>query len=278
MKKITVMIVPPGSSKIFKFQLGRIPFLLLTAVLLGVLVYSVWMIFNFSTFIYEKEKNKTLASRYDLLVKEREEDKKKLEKIRKDLSEMESLLGKISNLIGVDMSFEKTAEERFDESTYESKWIGDTLKEYSYISRDSFLRLSTPAYIPLNGWISSRFDYRQSPFTSERLFHYGVDIIAPEGRIIRAASDGIVVNIKNDDILGKVIYIYHRWGYVTIYGHTSQVYKSIGDTVTMGEPIGEVGVTGKTTGPHLHYQIELLNMPVNPEISGMKIANKTLIR
>jgi murein DD-endopeptidase MepM/ murein hydrolase activator NlpD len=278
MKKITVMIVPPGSSKIFKLQLNKLLFALMIVLLLGILVYSGWMIFNFSTYIYEKEKNKTLAARYELLVKEREEDKKKLEKIRKDLSEMETLLGKISNLIGVDVALDIPPEDQFDETAYETKWIGDTLKEYNYISRDNFLRLSTPAFIPVNGWISSRFDYRQSSFTSEKLFHYGVDIIAPQGRIIRAAADGIVANIRDDEVLGKVIYIYHRWGYVSLYGHTRKAFKAVGDKVTMGEAIGEVGVTGRTTGPHLHFQIDLLNVPVNPEISGMKIANKTLIQ
>ncbi len=277
MKKITVMIVPPGSSNIIKFQLNRILFYAMVALLLFVIGYTVWMVDNFSTYMYEKKKNKTLAARYEMLVREREEDKRKLEEIRKDLAEMEGVLVKISDLVGVDMTVDMPRDE-FDDSEYETKWIGDKLREYNYITRDSFLLLATPQFIPVGGWISSRFDKRYSPFSDDYAFHYGVDIVAPVSRKIRAASDGRVINIKDDPILGKVLYVYNRWGFVTVYGHNDKIYKNIGDAVTLGEEIAEVGNTGKSTGPHLHFQIELGNIPVDPEYSGMRVANKTLLR
>ncbi len=277
MKKITIMVVPPGSSNIFKFQLNKYLFAGLVALLLFVAVYTVWMMTNFSSYVYQKEKNKTLAMRYEMLVKEREEDKRKLEKIRKDLADMEGVLGKISDLVGVDMVAEMPREE-YDDSDYETKWIGDKLKEYNYITRDSFLRLSTPQFIPVDGWISSRFGKRLSPFTNEQVFHAAVDIVAPVGRKVRSASDGVVINIKNDPALGKVLYVYNRWGFVSIYAHNDKIYRNIGDSVKLGEEIAEVGITGKTTGPHLHFQLEMNNLPVDPEYSGMRVANKTLLR
>jgi len=105
-----------------------------------------------------------------------------------------------------------------------------------------------------------------------------VDIVAPVGRKVRSASDGVVINIKNDPALGKVLYVYNRWGFVSIYAHNDKIYRNIGDSVKLGEEIAEVGITGKTTGPHLHFQLEMNNLPVDPEYSGMRVANKTLLR
>lgn len=279
MKKITIMIIPPGSSRVIKFQLAYPAFYFILLVLVFVFIYSIWLIFNFSNYNWEKQKTKELKKRYAVLVKEREKDRKRLANIRKELSDMETMLKKVSSLMGINTGYNYNSSQSDNlENDYETKWLGDKLKEYNYISRDSFLRLTTPLFIPVEGWISSGFGKRKSPFTGETMFHLGVDIVAPEGRKVRAAADGIVINITDDTALGKVIYLLNNYGYVSIYGHNSKIFKHIGDTVKVGEVIAEIGVTGKTTGPHLHYQLELLNLPINPAYSGMKISDKKIIK
>ena len=77
MKKFTIIIIPPGSTKMKKLRLGKIPFFMLVLFLLLVIAYSVWLAFNFSSYVYQKEKNEQLSSRYETLVKERKKDKQK---------------------------------------------------------------------------------------------------------------------------------------------------------------------------------------------------------
>ncbi|TYB32197.1 MAG: M23 family metallopeptidase [Candidatus Mcinerneyibacterium aminivorans] len=275
MKKFTIIIIPPGSTKMKKLRLGKIPFFMLVLFLLLVITYSVWLAFNFSSYVYQKEKNEQLSARYDTLVKERKKDKQKLKKIKKELSQLENMMGKISNIMGVKIDKEVNNKKDYYQS-YEKKWIGEKLKEYNYVTRDSYMNLSAPKFIPVSGWISSRFGTRKSPYTSKNEFHPAVDIIAPMGRTIRAAASGKVVNIKEDPTMGKVLYIYNKWGYLTKYAHNNKIFVNIGDKVEIGDKIAEVGVSGKTTGPHLHFQMELLRIPVDPEKYGMELSDKRI--
>lgn len=275
MKKFTIIIIPPGSTKMKKFRLGKIPFTLLILLLLLIIGYSVWLAFNLSSYVYQKEKIEKLSSRYDTLVKERKKDKKKLKKIKNELSNIENMMGKISNIMGVEINKKINNKKNYYQS-YEKKWIGEKLKEYNYVTRDSYMNLSAPKFIPVSGWISSRFGMRKSPYTSKEEFHPAVDIIAPMERTIRAACSGKVINIEENSTMGKVLYIYNKWGYITKYAHNNKIFVNVGDEVEIGDKIAQVGVSGKTTGPHLHFQIELLNIPIDPEKYGMKLSDKRI--
>ena len=90
-----------------------------------------------------------------------------------------------------------------------------------------------------------------------------VDLAAAVGTTVRAALDGKVVVIGNNPVLGNYILIRHQISYSTLYGHLSQVWVSRGATVTRGQRIGAVGNTGKSTGPHLHFEIRRRGVPIN---------------
>ena len=277
MKKFTFIIIPPGSTKMIKFKVNKVIFSLIVLFVLFVLSYTVWIIFNFSSYTYQKERNKVLSKRYNELVNERENDKKKLKKIKSDLAQMEKMLDKISGIMGVNIG-EKIDNNSEYYQNYEKKWVGNKLKEYNYVTRDSYLNLATPKFIPVSGWISSRFSKRKSPFTGKKEFHPAVDIVAPEGRIIRAGSSGKVIKIEENSNMGKVLYVYNKWGFVTIYAHNKRIFKTVGDEVNIGDKIAEVGITGNTTGPHLHYQVNLLNIPVDPEKYGLRLNDKKIMK
>lgn len=123
---------------------------------------------------------------------------------------------------------------------------------------------STPAIRPTKGWVTSGFGYRTSPFTGQRVFHKALDIATQEGTPVVASADGIVTHAGSKGLLGKVIIIDHGHGMVTRYGHLSKTEKRSGEAVKRGDVIGLVGTTGRTTGPHLHYEVHLNGMPVNP--------------
>lgn len=128
------------------------------------------------------------------------------------------------------------------------------------------LLASTPAIRPINGgWITSRFAYRKSPFTGRREFHHGLDIAASKDTPVMSSADGKVIFCGSKGGLGKAVIIDHGRGIVTRYGHLNKLKKKKGDSVKREDIIGTVGNTGQSTGPHLHYEIRVNGVPVNPE-------------
>lgn len=135
-----------------------------------------------------------------------------------------------------------------------------------YLEDKRRLLASTPAIRPLNGgWITSRFAYRQSPFTGRREFHHGLDIAAREKTPIMASADGKVLYSGRKGALGNCVIIDHGHGVITRYGHMQKYLKNKGDIVQREDIIGTVGNTGMSTGPHLHYEVRINGIPVNPE-------------
>ncbi|RLC31784.1 MAG: M23 family peptidase, partial [Deltaproteobacteria bacterium] len=130
----------------------------------------------------------------------------------------------------------------------------------------SRLLASTPSIRPIDGgWITSRFDYRISPFTGLREFHHGLDIAARIGTPVMAPADGTVIFSGKKGTLGNSIIIDHGNGIITRYGHLSKCMVKRGQTVKRGDLIGKVGNTGLSTGPHLHYEVRKHGVPVDPE-------------
>jgi len=122
----------------------------------------------------------------------------------------------------------------------------------------------TPSVWPVMGWVTSGFGFRTNPFTGLTQMHEGLDISNRVGTPVIAVADGIVSDSGNDWAHGRIVVISHGFGLVTRYSHLSKVLVRVGQKVKRGDNIAEVGVTGKTTGPHLHYEIRLNGVPVNP--------------
>jgi murein DD-endopeptidase MepM/ murein hydrolase activator NlpD len=123
---------------------------------------------------------------------------------------------------------------------------------------------STPNMMPIRGWFSHGYGWRKDPFTGKRAFHRGIDIVAPSGTPIKAPADGVITAAGRDGGYGKKIDISHGYGYVTRYGHLSELLSKPGQRVRRGEVIGRVGSTGRSTSPHLHYEIFRDGKRVNP--------------
>ncbi len=134
----------------------------------------------------------------------------------------------------------------------------------NYLEGKINLLASTPAIRPTDGWITSRFCRRKSPFTGLMEFHKGLDIATRKGTKIIATANGIVSFVGNKGFLGKTIIIDHGHGMVTKYGHTDKILKKRGDVVKRGDNIARVGSSGRSTGPHVHYEVLLNGIPVNP--------------
>ena len=123
---------------------------------------------------------------------------------------------------------------------------------------------SIPALWPVKGILSSGFGVRTSPFTDTPVFHHGLDIIAGAGAQVRAAAAGKVVRSGYESLFGNVVVLDHGCGYRSLYAHLAERIVAAGDLVQKGDPIGTVGDTGRTTGPHLHFEVHVNSLPVNP--------------
>jgi len=121
-----------------------------------------------------------------------------------------------------------------------------------------------PSIWPVRGQVTAGFGERLDPLSGEGAFHAGIDIAAPRGTTVECAADGIVVAAGYDAGYGNAILVDHGSGITSKYGHLSKIDVVIGQEVKRGQIIGAVGATGKTTGPHLHYEVHVRDMPVNP--------------
>ena len=116
----------------------------------------------------------------------------------------------------------------------------------------------------LDGWFSSNFGYRIDPFTGQRSFHEGIDFPAESGTPILAAASGKVVYAEVHPEYGRMVEIDHGNGLVSRYAHASQLAVKEGDLVVAGQRVATVGSTGRSTGPHLHFEVRLNGVPQNP--------------
>jgi len=123
---------------------------------------------------------------------------------------------------------------------------------------------STPSIWPVRGWMSSGFGKRISPFTGRVDLHKGIDIAARHNTPILAPADGIVSHVGYHNRLGRNIKIDHGYGVQTLYGHMAKASARTGQKIRRGDVIGFVGNTGTSTGPHVHYEIFVNGLPVNP--------------
>jgi murein DD-endopeptidase MepM/ murein hydrolase activator NlpD len=135
----------------------------------------------------------------------------------------------------------------------------------SMISTRNLSRQVVPDGRPvLKGWISSHFGYRADPFTGRNAYHRGIDFAGPAGSQVVAVAAGVVTYSKDRFGYGRTVEINHGNGYVTRYAHNEKALVQVGETVQKGQPIALIGSTGRSTGPHLHFEVLKNGRAVDP--------------
>ncbi len=160
-----------------------------------------------------------------------------------------------------------------------AKHLGDTFdwiraesmvreKSYREILEVAHQRERMASLVPLRwptwGRVSSGYGWRNDPFTGRRAWHTGIDIAAPTGRNVVATAEGRVVFAGWNGNYGNTVILRHQFGFETVYAHLSRVGVKTGDTVRKEQVIGNVGSTGRSTGPHLHYEVRRYGNIINP--------------
>ncbi|MDA8100483.1 MAG: peptidoglycan DD-metalloendopeptidase family protein [Nitrospiraceae bacterium] len=133
-----------------------------------------------------------------------------------------------------------------------------------YFEDKRSLLASTPSIWPVRGWVTSRFGTRTSPFSGILKFHEGMDIAAQTGTPVVAAADGVVVKAGFSTGYGNMVEIHHGYRIRTLYAHNSRLNVKAGQRVHRGDVIAYAGDSGSSTGPHLHYEVKVNGLPVNP--------------
>ncbi|MCS7308070.1 MAG: peptidoglycan DD-metalloendopeptidase family protein [Aquificaceae bacterium] len=270
--RITISIVWHDHRKPILFSV-RISALKKLALFLSFLAFAwfllqLWSLWNFM------EKRKLLAEREEVNQKvnnlniERlrlEEDREKINNSKEKLKELTSRIQAIEEYLRKrGIKFESRGS--VGGATYTP--TNDTEHLSFLIQRSDVLYKSLrtlPTGYPLEGKLTSSYGWRKNPFGKGYEFHTGMDIEAPAGSPVKATADGIVIHTGRLHLYGETVIIAHASGYKTLYAHLSRIEVKEGDRVLAGHIIGRVGSTGRSTGPHLHYEVIKDEKAVNPE-------------
>jgi len=155
--------------------------------------------------------------------------------------------------------------QKLDKLSAEATRQEQSLQELqAYFQDQKSLLASVPSIWPTRGWVTSDFGSRLDPYTSERVMHAGLDIAGPHGKEIVSPSDGTVVFAGLEGGYGNVLVIDHGYGIKTRYGHLSFIKVKSGERIKRGDIVANMGNTGRSTGPHLHYEVRVNGIAQNP--------------
>jgi len=154
----------------------------------------------------------------------------------------------------------------------ENIWYSINGREFCFLENEQFSSteraffLDASLKMPLDSyWLSSDYGMRISPISGKQKFHNGIDMAAPTGTSVYACKSGTAVLCKTGDpVYGNYIILQHTGGRTSVYAHLSRILIGQGDSVLQGDKIGEVGMTGAATGPHLHFEVRLNNVSEDP--------------
>lgn len=132
------------------------------------------------------------------------------------------------------------------------------------LNQQAHLRDHTPSIWPVHGFMMSGFGYRVDPFTRQLQHHDGIDISGPSGTPIVAPANGKVVFAGPQEGYGLCVHVDHGYGLSTLYGHCSFIKANVGDAIQRGDVIAFTGSTGRSVGPHLHYEVHVAGQQANP--------------
>ncbi len=295
----TIMILPNPASKTYRFSISKKALKIvvgstsfLTVLILVFLVQYALMMNKMWELNSLRQETKTQKVQIQTFAQTIEEIKQQMTRLREFDAKLRvitdiGLPKERTQLLGMGGTQEPALEDYLNspapaESGLQKELLHSMKRDLSYLQNEaaqqevSFQELasavktkqsmwaSTPSVWPVRGWLTSGFGNRVSPFTGGVMLHNGIDIATRMETPIMAPAAGIVSYAGYDNGLGKMLKINHGYGIQTVYGHLSKLNTQAGHRVKRGEVIAYVGSTGLSTGPHLHYEVVVNNVPVNP--------------
>jgi murein DD-endopeptidase MepM/ murein hydrolase activator NlpD len=283
-KKFTILVIPEGSHRVRRFGIRRGPLQAgLVVALVLVLTASLLLVDYFRTSLDRRELHHLKAQNRNQQ-KEMQRLAASLDDLRKELVflaqndakvRVMTQLSKPRNdiLLGVggpaeeDAATEFAAMQRQIDKLRQSIDLRRESQEeiQGFLNDQRSLLAAKPRGLPTRGWTTSVFGMRNSPFSGKPKMHEGLDIAARTGTPVHATADGIVSQSETVDGYGKLVVIDHGYGYKTYYAHNSKLFVKVGQRIKRSDKIASVGNTGSSTGSHLHYEVRLNGVPINPK-------------
>jgi murein DD-endopeptidase MepM/ murein hydrolase activator NlpD len=283
-KRFTILIIPEGSHRVRRFALrlssikwaaaGGLCCVLLT---LGLAVFALSANYDRNEFDRLREESRVHQQEMGRLVAKLEDMRKELIVMAQNdakLRVMNKLTKPKGDLVG-GVGGPAVGDEPADNLASLQRQIDDLRREVDlrrvsqeevqgFLNDQRSLFSSRPTGWPVKGWVTSNFGVRRDPFDGQRRMHEGLDIAARTGTPVLATAAGIVREVGTEPGYGQLVVIDHGYGFVTAYGHNSRILVKVGQRVKRGDMIATSGNTGRSSGPHVHYEVRLNGVPVNP--------------
>ena len=239
-------------------------FFLVGLFILGLASTCVWMSWKVTKYERMRADLDHLRTRYQELQRVANQRKQQM-------ASLESLAGEVSAAYGLHPPSTLGDESVLSSSSH----VRESIQEFNFLKAATYSGIyhryayqwqehAQPNAWPLTGIIRSAFGERQDPFSGEGAFHTGIDLSAVSGTPVHATADGVVISAGWSTGYGKLVIIQHGNGVETYYGHLSEFLVVPGQEVRLGQVIARSGGTGRSTSPHLHYEVRVAGIPVNP--------------
>ncbi|MGD1148894.1 MAG: M23 family metallopeptidase [Thermoanaerobaculaceae bacterium] len=270
----TIIIIPHAHGKVFKIQLSPVLLKTLAFLGIGVAVLSVVSVVASGNFLRQRALFRALEGENKQLKGNNQRLSQTLTQVQTRLTQFEqrtkalAIAAGVANLfsdsgsgsdtrgvVGSGGPLNKMAAEPEALVQRQEQLDQQLAKVEKRLSEQALVLSHTPVVAPVVGVITDGFGPRIDPVTHQPAFHDGLDISVAFGTVISAPADGVVTYADRDSGYGRLLKINHGYGYTTIYGHLDRFLVKEGARVTRGQPIGKVGMSGRTTGPHLHYEV-----------------------
>jgi murein DD-endopeptidase MepM/ murein hydrolase activator NlpD len=279
----TIIVVPHSKAKFIKFSFSTKSLILAGSVVLVALAFSVIAIAYSGSAVTRSAQVEKLRAENKQLVDVNQELEQTIIDVQARLDEFEERTARLALAAGMESEAPGLAEpegrtqrlgsggpyDRLPGTRETLLYQGDLISQQldhlheAIIDRDRLLS-SKPSIAPVTGILTDGFGSRRDPMNGRRAFHRGVDISARRGTSVVTPADGVVIFAGRDGGFGKVIRISHGFGYTTVYGHLHRIKVKPGDEVKRNQEIGLLGSTGRSTGPHLHYEVHVDGRADNP--------------
>ncbi len=283
-QKLSIIVIPDGSHRVRRFRLGTHVLKLIAGVMSVFLLGVAWLAFDYCRTTLDRGELQQLRAEnggQQELIRSLSVDLESLRREMVILAQNDAKVRLMAELVGptseipaglggpieIDAAGELSElQQHIDQIRRDIDLRRQSLEEIqSFFNDQSSLLAAKPSGWPVKGWVTSGFGRRLSPFTGRRKMHHGYDIAARTGTAVRATANGVVSKVASLSDYGKIVVLDHGYGYQTYYAHNSKILVKVGQRVQRGEKISAVGNTGRSTGSHLHYEVRLNGVPVNPK-------------
>lgn len=292
------MIIPNSKHNVRNIRISKSSFKIALAstmaVLICLLASFMYYATSYSYFYASIRSQNSIIAEKDKIISEKENEISRMKSVKKSqdkkiamlndnvkkvdskMKSLDDLERKVRSMLGLNDNLTsrggvtRTRKSLLDTNTTNeiTKEIDNKANDYKNLLSEVSNRLDylncLPSSMPVSGPITSNFGGRKSPYGTVSEFHPGIDIAVSEGTPVRAAGKGVVSYAGWLSGYGNAVMINHGYGITSVYGHNSQVLVKVGQAVNRGDIIAKSGSTGRSTGPHVHFEVRLNGSPVDP--------------